>query len=154
MHLDAVLLVHAKISPRVFVDSGLSMNRFPIESRGRRKKLREVGCVTAICAACFTLRAVIVAWSAIDSEDADLVRSAKPFFPFSDVCNLESQVLSLRCSSQGCHSQSACGAPYGLLVSDVVLQKNCQASTHFRSLCHCAGRAQSSFPQSDLLHRM
>ena len=48
--------------------------RFPIESRGRRKKLREVGCVTAICAACFTLRAVIVAWSAIDSEDADLVR--------------------------------------------------------------------------------
>ena len=47
--------------------------RFPIESRGRRKKLREVGCVTAICAACFTLRAVIVAWSAIDSEDADLV---------------------------------------------------------------------------------
>ena len=47
--------------------------RFPIESRGRRKKLREVGCVTAICAACFTLRAVIVAWSAIDSADADLV---------------------------------------------------------------------------------
>lgn len=49
------------------------VNRFPIESRGRRKKLREVGCVTAICAICFTLRAVIVAWSAIDSEDADLV---------------------------------------------------------------------------------
>ena len=49
------------------------LRRFPIESRGRRKKLREVGCVTAICAACFTLRAVIVAWSAIDSEDADLV---------------------------------------------------------------------------------
>ncbi len=46
--------------------------RFPIESRGRRKKLREVGCVTAICAACFTLRAVIVAWSAFDAEDADL----------------------------------------------------------------------------------
>ena len=46
--------------------------RFPIESRGRRKKLREVGCVTAICAACFTLRAVIVAWAAADSADADL----------------------------------------------------------------------------------
>ncbi|EIE18424.1 DUF1084-domain-containing protein [Coccomyxa subellipsoidea C-169] len=50
----------------------LMLRRFPIESRGRRKKLREVGCVTAICAACFTLRAVIVAWSAFDAEDADL----------------------------------------------------------------------------------
>ena len=46
--------------------------RFPIESRGRRKKLREVGFVTAICATCFTLRAIIVAWAAIDQKDADL----------------------------------------------------------------------------------
>ena len=32
------------------------LRRFPIESRGRRKKLREVGCVTSICATCFTFR--------------------------------------------------------------------------------------------------
>jgi hypothetical protein len=43
------------------------LRRFPIESRGRRKKLREVGLVTAICATCFTLRAVLVAWSAFDA---------------------------------------------------------------------------------------
>ncbi|KAL3158088.1 E3 ubiquitin-protein ligase tom1 [Trebouxia sp. C0010 RCD-2024] len=48
------------------------LRRFPIESRGRKKKLREVGFVTCICAACFTARAVIVAWSAFDKEDADL----------------------------------------------------------------------------------
>jgi hypothetical protein len=34
----------------------LMLQRFPIESRGRKKKLREVGMVTAICAACFTIR--------------------------------------------------------------------------------------------------
>jgi hypothetical protein len=34
----------------------LMLRRFPIESRGRRKKLREVGLVTTICATCFVLR--------------------------------------------------------------------------------------------------
>lgn len=34
----------------------LMLQRFPIESRGRKKKLREVGLVTAICAACFSIR--------------------------------------------------------------------------------------------------
>lgn len=34
----------------------LMLQRFPIESRGRRKKLQEVGLVTSICAACFTIR--------------------------------------------------------------------------------------------------
>lgn len=34
----------------------LMLQRFPIESRGRKKKLREVGMVTTICAACFSLR--------------------------------------------------------------------------------------------------
>jgi hypothetical protein len=48
------------------------LRRFPIESRGRRKKLREVGLVTAICATCFLFRSIIVAWSAFDYEDADL----------------------------------------------------------------------------------
>lgn len=34
----------------------LMLQRFPIESRGRRKKLREVGLVTAICAGSFSIR--------------------------------------------------------------------------------------------------
>ena len=34
----------------------LMLRRFPIESRGRRKKLREVGLVTSICATCFVFR--------------------------------------------------------------------------------------------------
>jgi hypothetical protein len=50
----------------------LMLRRFPIESRGRRKKLREVGLVTTICATCFLFRSVIVAWSTFDYEDADL----------------------------------------------------------------------------------
>jgi hypothetical protein len=34
----------------------LMLQKFPIESRGRRKKLQEVGLVTSICAGCFTFR--------------------------------------------------------------------------------------------------
>jgi hypothetical protein len=49
----------------------LMLRRFPIESKGRRKKLREVGFVTAICFTCFTIRAVMIAWSAF-SKEADL----------------------------------------------------------------------------------
>lgn len=50
----------------------LMLQRFPIESRGRKKKLREVGLVTTICAACFSIRAVLVALSALDKADLDL----------------------------------------------------------------------------------
>eukprot|EP00245_Coleochaete_scutata_P009446 TRINITY_DN310_c0_g1_i1.p1 TRINITY_DN310_c0_g1~~TRINITY_DN310_c0_g1_i1.p1 ORF type:complete len:283 (-),score=48.44 TRINITY_DN310_c0_g1_i1:519-1367(-) len=49
----------------------LMLCRFPIESKGRRKKLREVGCVTAICSVCFSVRAVMVAYSAFNKA-ADL----------------------------------------------------------------------------------
>lgn len=42
----------------------LMLRRFPIESKGRRKKLREVGCVTAVCSTCFTARAVLDAYQA------------------------------------------------------------------------------------------
>ncbi|KAJ1402238.1 hypothetical protein SESBI_28133 [Sesbania bispinosa] len=45
--------------------------RFPIESRGRQKKLYEVGAVTSICCTCFLIRCVLLALSAFD-EDADL----------------------------------------------------------------------------------
>lgn len=50
----------------------LMLRRFPIESRGRRKKLREVGLVTTICATCFSIRAVLVALAAIDAKDMSL----------------------------------------------------------------------------------
>ena len=36
------------------------LRRFPIESKGRRKKLREVGAVTGVCATCFLTRAALV----------------------------------------------------------------------------------------------
>mmetsp|Transcript_12644 Transcript_12644/g.23991 ORF Transcript_12644/g.23991 Transcript_12644/m.23991 type:complete len:294 (-) Transcript_12644:388-1269(-) len=40
------------------------LRQFPVQSPGRRKKLKEVGCVTCICTTCFTARAVIIAYSA------------------------------------------------------------------------------------------
>ncbi|BAS84954.1 Os03g0565600 [Oryza sativa Japonica Group] len=36
------------------------LRRFPIESKGRRKKLYEVGTVTAICFTCFLIRCIVV----------------------------------------------------------------------------------------------
>lgn len=47
------------------------LRRFPIESRGRQKKLHEVGFVTGICCTCFLIRCVMVAVSAFDT-DADI----------------------------------------------------------------------------------
>ncbi|GAB2301095.1 E3 ubiquitin-protein ligase tom1 [Dionaea muscipula] len=46
----------------------LMLRRFPIESKGRRKKLYEVGTVTAICFTCFLVRCVVVFLSAFDSD--------------------------------------------------------------------------------------
>nr|CAD1826297.1 unnamed protein product [Ananas comosus var. bracteatus] len=47
------------------------LRRFPIESKGRRKKLNEVGFVTAICCTCFLTRCFVVGLSAFD-KDADV----------------------------------------------------------------------------------
>ncbi|KAJ0960965.1 hypothetical protein J5N97_001069 [Dioscorea zingiberensis] len=47
------------------------LRRFPIESRGRQKKLNEVGFVTVICSTCFLVRCLVVALSAFD-KDADV----------------------------------------------------------------------------------
>ncbi|KAL8264782.1 hypothetical protein R6Q59_022912 [Mikania micrantha] len=44
------------------------LRRFPIESRGRQKKLHEVGFVTGICCTCFLIRCVMVAVSAFNME--------------------------------------------------------------------------------------
>ncbi|XP_050371685.1 tobamovirus multiplication protein 1 [Argentina anserina] len=47
------------------------LRRFPIESKGRRKKLHEVGSVTAICFTCFLIRCFVDVLSAFD-DDATL----------------------------------------------------------------------------------
>ncbi|XP_008812434.2 tobamovirus multiplication protein 1 [Phoenix dactylifera] len=44
------------------------LRRFPIESKGRRKKLHEVGSVTAICFTCFLIRCFVVGLSAVDPD--------------------------------------------------------------------------------------
>ncbi|KAF5728591.1 tobamovirus multiplication protein 1 [Tripterygium wilfordii] len=44
------------------------LRRFPIESKGRRKKLNEVGSVTAVCFTCFLIRCFVVVLSAFDSD--------------------------------------------------------------------------------------
>lgn len=46
----------------------LMLRRFPIESKGRRKKLHEVGFVTAICFTCFLIRCFVVGLSAFDPD--------------------------------------------------------------------------------------
>lgn len=68
----------------------IMLRRFPIESKGRRKKLREVGFVTAICATCFTLRAVLVATAAISrrfGSELDVVD--RPLINAAYYCGVE-----------------------------------------------------------------
>ncbi|TYI57340.1 hypothetical protein E1A91_D11G273600v1 [Gossypium mustelinum] len=45
--------------------------RFPVESKGRRKKLQEVGYVTTICFTCFLVRCIMMCFNAFD-KGADL----------------------------------------------------------------------------------
>ncbi|KAL5175117.1 Tobamovirus multiplication protein 3 [Glycine soja] len=49
----------------------LMLQRFPVESKGRRKKLQEVGYVTTICFSCFLIRCVMMCFNAFDKA-ADL----------------------------------------------------------------------------------
>ncbi|KAH0727212.1 hypothetical protein KY284_003077 [Solanum tuberosum] len=50
------------------------LRRFPIESRGRQKKLHEVGFVTGICCICFMIRCVMVVISAFNRKaDVDVI---------------------------------------------------------------------------------
>ncbi|KAK8516765.1 hypothetical protein V6N12_049480 [Hibiscus sabdariffa] len=49
----------------------LMLQRFPVESQGRRNKLQEVGYVTIICVSCFVVRCIMVCFSAFDKA-ADL----------------------------------------------------------------------------------
>ncbi|CAL9109132.1 tobamovirus multiplication protein [Musa troglodytarum] len=49
----------------------LMLQRFPVESRGRRKKLQEVGYVATICFSCFLVRCIMMCFNAFDKA-ADL----------------------------------------------------------------------------------
>ncbi|XP_072983090.1 tobamovirus multiplication protein 3-like [Typha latifolia] len=49
----------------------LMLRRFPVESKGRRKKLQEVGYVTTICFSCFLVRCIMMCFNAFDKA-ADL----------------------------------------------------------------------------------
>ncbi|XP_021909999.1 tobamovirus multiplication protein 3 [Carica papaya] len=44
----------------------LMLQRFPVESKGRRKKLQEVGYVTTICFSCFLIRCIMMCFNAFD----------------------------------------------------------------------------------------
>ncbi|GJR81776.1 tobamovirus multiplication protein 1-like protein [Tanacetum coccineum] len=44
------------------------LRQFPIESKGRQKKLYEVGSVTGICFICFLVRCFVDVLSAFDSQ--------------------------------------------------------------------------------------
>ncbi|KAI3741051.1 hypothetical protein L1987_58718 [Smallanthus sonchifolius] len=46
----------------------IMLRRFPIESKGRQKKLHEVGSVTGICFTCFLVRCFVDVLSAFDSQ--------------------------------------------------------------------------------------
>ncbi|KAL7110939.1 hypothetical protein ACP275_05G057200 [Erythranthe tilingii] len=49
----------------------LMLQRFPVESKGRRKKLQEVGYVTTICFSCFLVRCIMMCFNAFEAA-ADL----------------------------------------------------------------------------------
>ncbi|EFH70623.1 hypothetical protein ARALYDRAFT_337374 [Arabidopsis lyrata subsp. lyrata] len=42
----------------------LMLHRFPVESKGRRKKMKEVGCVTTICFTGFLIRCIMMCFAA------------------------------------------------------------------------------------------
>ncbi|CAL9218642.1 unnamed protein product, partial [Arabidopsis halleri] len=42
----------------------LMLHRFPVESKGRRKKMKEVGCVTTICFTSFLIRCIMMCFAA------------------------------------------------------------------------------------------
>ncbi|KAE8734583.1 Tobamovirus multiplication protein 3 [Hibiscus syriacus] len=59
----------------------LMLQRFPVESQGRRNKLQEVGYVTIICVSCFLVRCIMMCFSAFDKA-ADLDVLSHPVLNF------------------------------------------------------------------------
>lgn len=52
----------------------LMLQRFPVESKGRRKKLQEVGYVTTICFTCFLVRCIMMCFDAFEpAADLDVL---------------------------------------------------------------------------------
>ncbi|CAL9115400.1 unnamed protein product [Musa textilis] len=50
------------------------LKRFPVESKGRRKKLQEVGYVTIVCFLCFMSQCIMVCFNAFDkAADIDVL---------------------------------------------------------------------------------
>jgi len=70
------------------------LQRFPVESKGRRKKLNEVGYVTAICFGCFLTRCIMMCLSAFN-KDADLDVLNHPILNFFYYLLVEIVPLSL-----------------------------------------------------------
>ncbi|CAM8999077.1 unnamed protein product [Rhodiola kirilowii] len=60
----------------------LMLHRFPVESKGRRNKLQEVGYVTSICFTCFLVRCIMMCFNAFDKA-ADLDVLDHPILNFS-----------------------------------------------------------------------
>lgn len=60
----------------------LMLKRFPVESKGRRKKLHEVGYVTTICFVCFLVRCIMMCFNAFD-EAANLDLMDHPVLNFT-----------------------------------------------------------------------
>ncbi|XP_020549292.1 tobamovirus multiplication protein 3-like, partial [Sesamum indicum] len=59
----------------------LMLQRFPVESKGRRKKLQEVGYATTICFSCFLIRCIMMCFNAFDAA-ADLDVLDQPILNF------------------------------------------------------------------------
>ncbi|KAI7744218.1 hypothetical protein M8C21_019465, partial [Ambrosia artemisiifolia] len=58
------------------------LRHFPVESRGRQKKLQEVGLVTGVCCTCFLVRCVMVAIAAFN-KNADIHVLNHPILDFA-----------------------------------------------------------------------
>ncbi|KAH9784554.1 Tobamovirus multiplication protein 3 [Citrus sinensis] len=65
----------------------LMLQRFPVESKGRRKKLQEVGYVTTICFTCFLVRCIMMCFNAFDkAADLDVLDHPVLNFIYYLVC--------------------------------------------------------------------
>lgn len=73
------------------------LRQFPIESRGRHKKLQEVGLITVICSTCFAARAILLVLFIFDRNDfdVDLMNNALLNIVFYIVCEILPAVLVL-----------------------------------------------------------
>ncbi|XVE74507.1 hypothetical protein DITRI_Ditri12bG0022600 [Diplodiscus trichospermus] len=76
----------------------LMLQRFPVESKGRRKKLQEVGYVTTICFSCFLVRCIMMSFNAFDkAADLDVLNHPILNFIYYLVSLVNSCVMLLIC---------------------------------------------------------